>query len=218
VAAVQLFSETQELTPVAVHSQDELGMLARSIGQMQEHLLAYLNNLKLGMDEMEHQARHDALTGAPNRAMLHDLLQFSVTNARRKGTLLAVLFIDLDHFKEVNDSFGHAAGDALLIAVVQRLKEAVRESDVVARMSGDEFVVMVHPVDDPQQLAVISQKLIDALQDPFELQGRSLCISASIGISVFPLDGGSTEELLHNADAAMYHAKRNGRNHFHFYS
>lgn len=218
VTAVQLFSETRELTPVPVHSKDELGMLARSIGQMQEHILAHLNDLKLRNEDMEHRARHDALTGAPNREMFFDLLQFSIVNARRNGLQLAVLFIDIDHFKRINDTCGHAAGDAVLIAVAQRLKATVRESDAVARLGGDEFVAMVQPVDDPQQLAVIVQKLIDALQEPIEFDGQSLRIGASIGISVFPKDGGSAEELLHNADAAMYSSKRDGRNTFHFYS
>lgn len=218
VAAVQWFSETRELTPVRVSSKDELGMLARCIGQMQEHILAHLHDLRLRSEDMEHRARHDALTGAPNRAMFYDLLQFSIANARRNGLRLAVLFIDIDHFKLINDTFGHAAGDAVLIAVVQRLKAAVRESDTVARLSGDEFVVMVQPVDDPHLLAYIAQKLIDTLQEPIAFEERSIRISASIGISVFPKDGGSTEELLHNADAAMYHAKREGRNTFRFYS
>lgn len=218
VAAVQRFSETRELTPVSVHSKDELGMLASSIGQMQGHVLAHLNDLKLSKEETEHRARHDTLTGAPNRGMLLDLLQFSIINSRRNGLQLAVLFIDIDHFKQINDTFGHAAGDAILIAVVQRLKATVRESDAVARLSGDEFIVMVQPVDDPQQLAVIAQKLIDVLQEPIEFEGQSLYISASIGISVFPKDGSSTEELLHNADAAMYRSKRDGRNTFRFYS
>ena len=218
VAAVQRFSETRELTPVPVHGKDELGTLARSISQMQEHILAHLNDLNLRNEDMEHRARHDALTGAPNREMFFDLLQFSIVNARRNGLQLAVLFIDIDHFKHINDTSGHAAGDAVLIAVVRRLKATIRESDTVARLGGDEFIVMIQPVDDPQQLAVIAQKLTDALQEPIEFEGQSLHISASIGVSIFPKDGESAEELLHNADAAMYHSKRDGRNTFRFYS
>lgn len=218
VAAVQKFSETRELTPVALHSKDELGMLARSISQMQEHILAHLNELEQSKEKTEHRARHDALTGAPNREMFHDLLQFSIVNARRNGLQLAVLFIDLDHFKQINDTYGHAAGDAILIATARRLKATVRESDAVARLSGDEFVVMLQPIDDPQQLSIITQKINEALHEPIEFEGHALRISASIGISVFPEDGNNTEELLHNADAAMYHSKREGRNTFHFYS
>lgn len=218
VTAVRRFSETRELTPAPVHSHDELGMLARSIGRMQEQILAHLNDLRLRKEDMEHKARHDALTGAPNREMLLDLLQFSIITARRNRLQLAVLFIDLDHFKDINDHYGHAAGDAVLIATVQRLKDTVRESDTVARLSGDEFVVMIQPVDNPQQVAIIAQKLIDALLKPVEVEGQSLRISASIGISLYPGDGESTEELLHNADAAMYNSKRDGRNTFRFYS
>jgi diguanylate cyclase (GGDEF)-like protein len=218
VAAVQKFSETREMAPVTVHSRDELGTLAHSIDQMQAHILAHLNELNQRNEAMEHRARHDTLTGAPNREMFFDLLQFSIINARRSGMHLAVLFIDLDHFKRINDTFGHAAGDAVLIEVVQRLKATVRESDTVARLSGDEFVVMIQPEDNPQQLSVIAQKLIDALQKPIKFEGQLLQISASIGISIFPKDGASAEELLHNADAAMYRSKRDGRNIFHFYS
>lgn len=218
VTAVQRFSETRELTPVPVHSHDELGMLSHCISRMQEQILAHLNDLRLSKEDMEHRARHDTLTGAPNREMLLDLMQFSIIAAHRNRQQLAVLFIDLDRFKAINDRYGHAAGDAVLVATAQRLKATVRESDTVARLSGDEFVVMIQPVDDPQQVAVIAQKLIDALLRPIEHEGQSLHISASIGISIYPIDGKNTEELLHNADAAMYNSKRNGRNTFRFYS
>ena len=218
VESVRSFAQTRELSPVRVHSRDELGMLARSIAQMQEHLLAHLNELNMRKDVMEYKARHDVLTGAPNREMFFDLLRFSISNARRNGTQLAVLFIDLDHFKSINDTCGHAAGDAVLIAVVQRLKSIMRESDAVARLSGDEFGVMIQPVEDMERLAHVAQKIIDALHEPVAYGQRLLNVGASIGISVFPKNGDSPEELLHNADAAMYNSKRKGRGVFCFYT
>lgn len=218
VAAVQRFSATRELTPSPRYRNDELGMLARCIDQMQAHIVAHLNILNMRSDEMEHQSRHDALTGAPNRVMFMDRLEFAMANAHRHGLQLAVMFIDIDHFKQINDCYGHAAGDAVLIAVVQRLKATVRESDSVARMSGDEFVMMIQPVDDTRQLSVIAQKVIDTLHEPVLFEGQTLQVGASIGISVYPQDGANTKELLHNADAAMYRSKQNGRNNFNFYS
>ena len=217
VEAVRRFARTRELSPVRVRSRDEVGLLAHSIAQMQEHLLAHLNELNMRKDVMEYKARHDVLTGAPNREMFFDLLRFSISNARRNGTQLAVLFIDLDNFKTINDTFGHAAGDAVLIAVVQRLKSGMRESDAVARLSGDEFAVMIHPADDMERLAHVAQKIIDTLHEPVAFGKVTLQIGASIGISVFPANGDTPEELLHNADAAMYNSKRKGRGVFCFY-
>ena len=218
VESVRRFARTRELTPVSVRRRDEVGLLALSIAQMQEHLLAHLNELNMRKDVMEYKARHDALTGAPNREMFFDLLRFSISSARRNGTQLAVLFIDLDYFKSINDTFGHAAGDAVLIAVVHRLKSVMRESDAVARLSGDEFGVLIHPVEDEERIAHVAQKIIDALREPIAFGKITLKIGASIGISVFPANGDTPEELLHNADAAMYNSKRKGRGVFCFYT
>jgi diguanylate cyclase (GGDEF)-like protein len=218
VEAVRRFAQTRELSPIRVSSRDEVGLLAHSIAQMQEHLLAHLNELNMHKDDMEYKARHDVLTGAPNREMFFDQLRFSISNARRNGTHLAVLFIDLDRFKSINDTFGHAAGDAVLVAVVQRLKSIMRENDAVARLSGDEFGVMIQPAEDAERIEHVAQKIIDALHEPIAFGQKNLNIGASIGISVFPADGDTPEELLHNADAAMYNSKRKGRGVFGFYT
>ncbi|MBC7858182.1 MAG: GGDEF domain-containing protein, partial [Burkholderiaceae bacterium] len=130
----------------------------------------------------------------------------------------ALLFIDLDHFKQVNDNCGHAAGDAVLVAVVTRMQQAMRANDVVARLAGDEFVVLLQGVENDRQIALMAQKLIAALGQPILFKDRVLHIGASVGVCVFPRDGDSAEELLVNADAAMYHAKREGRNTFRFHS
>jgi diguanylate cyclase (GGDEF)-like protein len=217
VSAVRWFSQTHELQPLPTSRNDELGLLARSFSNMQEHILAHLDELNKRKDAMEHRATHDALTGAPNRAMFEDLMQFALASARRNSTQLAILFIDLDHFKQVNDSYGHAAGDAALIEVVVRINQTVRENDIVARLSGDEFVVLLQQVENDDQVKTVAQKLIDALNEPIEHEAHVLGIGASIGISLFPRDGDVTETLLHNADVAMYHAKRDGRNTYNFY-
>ncbi|MFZ2162390.1 MAG: diguanylate cyclase [Sideroxyarcus sp.] len=218
VGAVRHFAQTRELIPIRVRRRDELGLLAHSIAQMQEHLLAHMNEINMRKDAMEYKARHDALTGAPNREMFFDLLRFSISNARRNGTQLAVLFIDLDRFKSINDNFGHAAGDAVLVTVVQRLKEVMRESDAVARLSGDEFGVLIQPAEDEERIAHVAQKIIDVLHEPIAFGKANLKTGASIGISIFSADGDTPEALLHNADAAMYNSKRKGRGVFCFYT
>jgi diguanylate cyclase (GGDEF)-like protein len=184
---------------------------------MQQHILAHLDEVRQRKDDMEHLARHDALTGAPNRVMFFDLLRFAISNARRHASQLAVLFIDLDHFKHVNDSYGHGAGDAVLVEVARRLRVTVRESDTVARLSGDEFVVLIQTFDDVQQLKLIAQKLIATMHAPIEYDGQWLTVGLSLGISIFPGDGDNAEDLLHNADVAMYRSKRDGRNTYTFH-
>jgi diguanylate cyclase len=218
LAAVEHFSKTHQIQPLPTARNDELGLLARSVNKMQEHLLAHMNMINQRKDAMEHQATHDALTGAPNRVMFYDLLRFAIRNSRRGGGELALLFIDLDHFKQVNDSCGHAAGDAVLVAAVTRVQQVLRANDVVARLAGDEFVVLVQGVENDRQIALMAQKLIAALGQPILFKDHVLHIGASIGVCVFPRDGDSAEELLVNADAAMYHAKREGRNTFRFHS
>lgn len=215
---MQRFSQTRELIPVPTGRGDEIGLLARSFGDMQQHILAYLAEVRRREEAMQHEARHDPLTGAPNRVMFFELLRFSISNARRHASQLALLFIDLDHFKEVNDSHGHAAGDAVLVEVVRRLRATVRESDTVARLSGDEFVVLLHQVEDVPQVKVVVEKLLAALNVPFEFDGQPLSVGASIGISLYPRDGDSAEDLLHNADVAMYRSKREGRNTYTFHA
>jgi diguanylate cyclase (GGDEF)-like protein/PAS domain S-box-containing protein len=163
-------------------------------------------------------AQFDPLTGLPNRALLSDRFAQMIVQARRHATRLGVLFVDLDEFKLVNDTLGHAAGDELLKQAAARLKESVREGDTVARISGDEFAVVLADLARQEDAALVAQKLIERLAAPFELRGKEMFVTASVGIAVFPGDGADAEALIGAADAAMYRAKQAGRNTFQFFT
>jgi diguanylate cyclase (GGDEF)-like protein/PAS domain S-box-containing protein len=166
---------------------------------------------------VHHMAYHDSLTGLPNRALLSDRLDRAMLAAQRTERKLAVMFIDLDRFKMINDSLGHMTGDQLLKEVASRLCRAVRASDTVARLGGDEFVVLVPGIRTADEASQVAEKIIEALAESFPLEGRNLHITPSIGISVYPDDGGDVETLMRNADGAMYHAKASGRNNYQFF-
>ena len=161
--------------------------------------------------EMRHMAEHDALTGLPNRMLLRDRLSMSIAGARRVGTRVGVLLIDLDHFKHINDSLGHHVGDRLLIAASSRLAQSVRACDTVARMGGDEFVIVLPDLPSRQAALDIAEKLIEHLSTPMKIDGHALPVSPSIGVCLFPDDGDDADLLLMNADTAMYVAKEAGR-------
>jgi diguanylate cyclase (GGDEF)-like protein/PAS domain S-box-containing protein len=177
-----------------------------------------ISSLKHYEEQLHHQSHHDALTGLPNRVLFQERCRESLSRAQRHGQLAVVLFLDLDHFKSINDSLGHAVGDLLLQAVGERLMAAVREVDTVARFGGDEFAVLLDGVKGSQDAAIVAQKLLDALALPFELEGHALYISVSIGIGCYPQDGTDVDVLFKNADTAMYRAKAEGRNNYQFFS
>lgn len=164
-----------------------------------------------------HIAHHDALTGLPNRSLLHDRLDQALTQATRSEHGLAVMFLDLDRFKSVNDTLGHHVGDLLLKHVAERLREAVRAVDIVSRLGGDEFVVILPEIQDAEDAARVATKIIAALAPQVVVEGNPLQATPSIGISVFPRDGNEAYALMKNADTAMYHAKAGGRNRFEFF-
>jgi diguanylate cyclase (GGDEF)-like protein/PAS domain S-box-containing protein len=166
---------------------------------------------------VHHMAYHDSLTGLPNRALLSDRLDRAMLAAQRSERHLAVMFIDLDRFKTINDSLGHMTGDQLLKEVAARLCRAVRASDTVARLGGDEFVVLVPGIRSVDEASHVAEKIIEALSESFPLEGRNLHITPSIGICVYPDDGADVETLMRHADAAMYHAKASGRNNYQFF-
>jgi len=163
-------------------------------------------------------ARLDGLTGLPNRLLLRERLELALARAERQGGQLAVLFLDLDHFKHINDSLGHATGDRVLQEVGRRLAGAVRKQDMIARMGGDEFILLAPELRHEQDAAQLASKLLQALTEPCRIEGRSFYLSASIGISLYPRDAASADALVANADAAMYRAKASGRNTFEFYT
>jgi diguanylate cyclase (GGDEF)-like protein/PAS domain S-box-containing protein len=163
-------------------------------------------------------AFYDALTGLPNRALFKDRLGQVLAKVRRHKETLPVMFVDLDRFKNVNDTLGHSTGDLLLKAVAKRLKEIVRESDTVGRLSGDEFVIILPDMALPGDVTIVAAKILEKISETFFLNNMEVYITASIGISIFPKDGSDGEDLLRNADAAMYFAKEQGRNNFQFYS
>ncbi|MFX0145687.1 MAG: EAL domain-containing protein [Candidatus Hodarchaeota archaeon] len=169
-------------------------------------------------DQLAHQARHDALTGLPNRLMFGERLQHALTEARRNDWLLAVLFIDLDRFKQINDTLGHTVGDSLLQQVSRRLESCLRKSDSLARMGGDEFTLVLSELKDPQDALRVAQKLLNALEAPFSVGAYELFVTASIGISVYPRDGRDAATLQRSADSAMYRAKTRGKNSYEFFT
>ena len=166
---------------------------------------------------MTHSAQHDVVTGLPNRVLLNDRITQAIALARRNENPLAVIFLDLDRFKNINDSLGHATGDNLLQSVSRRLLASVRKSDTVSRQGGDEFVILLSETTNPEDAATSAKKILLSLSGPHSIGGRDLFIDGSIGISVYPGDGEDAETLIKNADTAMYHAKECGRNNFQFF-
>jgi len=184
------------------------------------HFVATLHDLtsrKKEGDRDHFLAYHDSLTSLPNRALFLRLLEQALAHCARSACRLAVLYIDLDHFKPVNDTLGHQLGDLLLVTVAKRLRASVRKSDVVARLAGDEFTVIQTDLVDIRPARALARTLVHALRRPFMLKSREVQVSASVGISIYPDHGASAEELLQRADLAMYRAKEQGRNRYRFY-
>src|SRR5260370_25827776 len=173
---------------------------------------------KLAEDQLRYIATHDSLTDLPNRSLFNERLRHALHQGTRYNRGIAVMFIDIDRFKVVNDSLGHSAGDRLLQDCARRLTECLRESDTVARLGGDEFVVMVENFTAPKDAIAVAQKILTGLAKPFFVDGQEFLMSASIGISTFPEDWKDADTLLKDADIAMYRAKYYGRHNYQFYS
>jgi diguanylate cyclase (GGDEF)-like protein len=212
VSAINHFSKEHVISTLPLTRKDELGVLSRSFHDMQTQIIAHLSELNESRKALDHLARHDTLTGLPNRMMFIDRLEHAIANSRRSGKQLAVLFVDLDRFKEINDTFGHAVGDKVLIDVAILLKSSVREVDTVARLGGDEFVILLDTIDDPRHINTIVRKLHDLFQSAMQIEGRDLQVYASIGVGIFPRDGKDADELMQYADQAMYNSKKDGGN------
>jgi diguanylate cyclase (GGDEF)-like protein len=213
----------QVLVPIDIDSHDEIGELASTFREMGKNLSHY-------HEQVRYVAYHDSLTGLPNRLMFKNYLNRATAEARRDRQNLAVLFMDLDNFKRINDTLGHQAGDKLLEAFSDRLSTQLRETDivshssqdeasqVVARLAGDEFIVLLPRISGSGEPQKVAKRILSSLAEPFVISLQELYVSASIGIAIYPEDGETSGELLKNADIAMYHAKKLGRNNYQYYS
>jgi diguanylate cyclase (GGDEF)-like protein len=222
----QLDAETQKIAleasrdAVAAHGEAKFWMLTLSGAALSLGLLvaaAVIYYASRASREREHLATHDALTGLPNRMLFMDRLDQELMRAHRHNTLAGILFIDLDRFKLVNDTLGHASGDSLICEVAFRLRHAVRAEDIVARWGGDEFVVVVTEAAKVGHILQVVEKIIAALAEPYRIDDREIFSTSSIGVSLYPNDGDNSIALVKNADTAMYHAKHGGRNRFQLY-
>jgi diguanylate cyclase (GGDEF)-like protein len=173
---------------------------------------------ELATVEMEHLAYHDALTGLPNRPLFMDRLIMALAQAARSNQRVAVFFLDLDRFKDINDSLGHSTGDGLLKTVAERIRHCIREGDTLARFGGDEFTLLIPKIDQVEDAAKIAQKILETLKIPFSINEHELFVSTSVGISIYPNDGTDPETLVRNADTAMYRAKDQGRDNYQLYA
>lgn len=190
----------------------------RQLVEINQSLKLEIHERKRAQDDLNYLAHYDAVTNLPNRLLLNVRLEHSIQRAKRNNTLVAVLFLDLDNFKHINDSFGHAFGDSILRKVGERFQHCSREDDTVARQGGDEFIIIIEEPKSEEMIRVFAEKIISELNKEFEVQHHSLHISTSIGISIYPSDGDTTEKLIAYADAAMYKSKSEGRNNFQFYT
>jgi diguanylate cyclase (GGDEF)-like protein len=197
--------------------RDELGELGTHLNAVHDQIDTLFEQLQTQKTEIEQVALYDALTGLPNRTLFAELARSAVASARRDGSQLALLFVDLDRFKAVNDAFGHPGGDHLLRELATRLQASLREADVVCRHSGDEFLVLLHGVRGREVVAATADRLLQALEAPVDIDGREAAITASIGIAIFPDDAADHETLVRHADTAMYVAKRLGRDRHSFF-
>jgi diguanylate cyclase (GGDEF)-like protein/PAS domain S-box-containing protein len=203
-----LWTASQVITPL----RDESGAVTHFVA-IQHDVTASTQ----AREAIERLAFHDSLTGLPNRVSFLESLGQAIARAAAGHRMLALLYLDLDDFKPVNDAMGHAAGDELLIAVAERLRGAVRKTDTVARLGGDEFAVLLPDVGGPEVAGALAAKLVERIGQPYMLGRRRVAVGASIGISLFPRDGATTDELLSRADAAMYAAKADGRRRYRYF-
>ena len=202
------------------HIEDSAAPIRRADGSILGAVMVFhdVTERKTAQGRLHHIAFHDSLTGLPNRALFRKKLSTAMIGARFMKKHVAVLFLDLDRFKIVNDSLGHAIGDELLILVAKRLEQCIRDSDVICRMGGDEFTAVLSSINVPDNAGAVAEKIIESIAMPFFIQGHELRISTSIGITLYPEDGEDLDGLLKNADAAMYHAKDQGRNNYQYFN
>ncbi|MEI7842545.1 MAG: diguanylate cyclase [Gallionellaceae bacterium] len=202
---------------VTAYAEAELGRENVVGGFQARFLWNLLTRLKKTNDQVTYLAQHDTLTGLPNRMLFYDRLNQAITRAHREKEAIAVLFLDLDGFKQINDTLGHDVGDALLREAAQRIKSCVRDSDTVARMGGDEFTVILTNIKSEGSKDRVAEKIIEEVARPFMLNGKNCSVSVSIGVALYPENGETPEQLIKIADAAMYMAKHAGKNCYKFF-
>ena len=200
----------------AVWVLENINLIETRDGEVLEGTIIDITDRKVAQEQLEYQAYHDALTGLPNRLLFRDRVEMSLAHARRSAHHAAIMFLDLDHFKLVNDTLGHTVGDRLLQAVGARLADCVRAEDTIARMGGDEFTILLTEIADRRSAAIVAAKVLEAVGQPLVVDGHELFVTTSIGIAVFPDDGADAETLLKNADRAMYRAKELGRHNYQY--
>lgn len=210
VHAVENVGTNRVQVNLPVQRRDEIGVLARTIEAMRRQIRSQFASLEEKRFELDHLASHDSLTGLPNRRLFYDRLTQAIARAKREQGSLAVLYIDLDQFKPINDRYGHAAGDVLLQTLGQRLKSLVRAIDTVARLGGDEFIILLDGADNRSAIDLLAHQVIQAISEPVPFGSHLLVCGASIGISCFPEDTDDMEKLITLADQAMYQAKSSG--------
>jgi diguanylate cyclase (GGDEF)-like protein len=219
----QIYDELLQATAWQIYAVGGAGLVCTGViallgVKLAKTLLRRLEGEKAAAQQIEYLAFHDKLTGLSNRGMFSKMLEQGLQEAKRYDRQLAVFFVDLDRFKNINDTLGHQSGDLLLQEMATRLKSCLRESDCVARLGGDEFVIMVPSLNGTEQLPAVAQKILAAVSRPFTLRDHEFHVTASIGISVYPTDGDDERVLMKNADIAMYQSKEDGKNTFTFYS
>jgi diguanylate cyclase (GGDEF)-like protein len=224
-AAAQITEKNYNLTLYPFSGNDELAKMGRAFSVMIDSIHDQVKSLSSEIEQrkkteelLEYQAHHDELTHLCNRPLFMDRLEHAIKKAKRQNEQLAVLFIDLDRFKEINDSLGHTIGDRVLMTIAERLRDNLREVDTIARLGGDEFTLILEEMNDMVQIDEIAAKLVLVIQKPMQIDEHQLYVTCSIGISLYPMDGENGHSLLRNADSAMYKAKEEGRNSYQYYT
>lgn len=214
----EIWGETTEGKELV--QQVSISAIVNSDGEVTHYTAVFhdITDLKKKEALITHQAYHDALTSLPNRLLLTDRMRLALSRAERRGLKVAIIFIDLDNFKTINDSLGHTAGDVLLQKVAERVKRLLRGEDTISRLGGDEFVIMMEDVHDPREAVRLARRVLDSLTVPFVIKKQTIFITTSIGITYFPNDGRDPDTLIKNADLAMYKAKESGKNSYWLYT
>lgn len=196
----------------------ELRVTETLLAEKSLHLEKTLRTHKVAEQHLAQATNYDALTGLPNRSLFRDRLEHAMSRSARNSEMVAVMLLDIDNFKAINDTLGHDLGDLLLQETSERLQHCVLEDDTLARLGGDEFAIILEGLSEIEEVALVAQKIVDDFARPFVLAGHEIYVTPSLGVTIYPLDGGDSESLIKNADTAMYRAKEHGRNHYRFYT